>query len=321
MQDVTSLSSVEENSISTVIPFHRVDEFFFRAVTSCLDDFLPTDKLILVNDSPFSNLHVKELLTAREIDFRGRALIVRNKGKGVIDARNTALEICETHLLSFLDSDDVWIQGRRDRHLSILSSTMAPGVTSQILYICEHGVATGRSSIHHPQLKRLAGPASAYFPRIRTSSTTVRVSAAIQAGQFRHDEFECEDYGLWLRLQQEFGSILTDSRLGAKYTTHPLQISKAIGDSAIKRAKELTIHALKKSGIPSESRGSFNQKLLKSLENGGLLEVAFTGIVRPKRRLLSDLFSLRIVTLATWIFITAKIIEKNRCAKCSGKLN
>lgn len=303
--------------LTLAIPFHRIDSLLERAVESVVDDLTSNDELLLINDSPFSNILAEEFLASALGTLKSAVSIIKNDGKGIVCARNAALSNARFEVLSFLDSDDVWVPGRRERHLEFLRrNPEAPGVCSEILYLCVHGRYLGRSRLSQKLLRKYLNLELKLFPRIRTSSTSIRVESALKAGGFLESESDCEDFGLWLRLQKGGDQLLIDKAIGAKYTIHSGQLSAIIGSTATQRLRALTMSALIEEEKKSPSR--FSRSIIRSIDNGGFVDWALTGANFRSRQLYSDLLHPKLLLITIFLVVTAVVVRRQTCPVCSA---
>lgn len=307
------------NSLTAVIPFHRLDEYFHIAVKSCIEDLNPNDELLLINDSSFLEPEVLTWLkkaTGKELPMNVR--ILPNREGGIVAARNLSLSAAKSLFVSFLDSDDVWISGRRDRHLNILSENdRSPGVTSNVIYVCRHGSNIGSSRSfrvigeHLNEVLRL-------FPRIRTSATTVRVDFAKKVGAFKKSEYYCEDFGLWIRLQVAYGDFILDEISAAKHRIHVNQISNAIGANATKTVVELTLKQLKSTKVADFLDNKSWITKLNLSTNQGLIFFGLTGKIGNFWQTALDLCQPKLFVIAAYLLLTGRMWKQQQCKECKN---
>ncbi len=304
-------------SFTLAIPFHRLDSMLERSIVSVIDDLTQNDELLLINDSPYTNIIAEEFLASSLEKLKSTFSIVKTDTKGIVHARNVALTKARFDILSFLDSDDTWVTGRRARHLQLLrSNPSAPGVSSEIAYVCIHGRYLGRSRLAQRTLRRFLKTDLRFFPRIRTSSTSIRVASALKAGGFLKEESDCEDFGLWLRVQKYGIQLLIDQEVGARYTIHADQLSASIGTRANLRLRELTIMAIREAQKQSFSR--FHQSIIASIENGGVVDWALTGSDCKTRQLFCDVSNPKLMLLTLFLILTAVVAPRRTCPDCSA---
>lgn len=314
---VADLGSVDLlDRMSIAIPFHRLDSYLVNAIDSAAIDATAEDEILLINDSTRKSADVAAWLKSHDLKVESSLQFIENHIGGIVAARNLALQHSKNEVLSFLDSDDTWVIGRRDHHLSLLNlNPDVSGVSSNVRYVCSHGHELAESQIYHPVLLSMLGPISRFFPRFRTSSTTIKVSHAAEVGGFKDSEANCEDFGLWLRLQVHRGVILADKMVAANYTLHPDQVSHTLATKALETHKELTVAALKLATSASRAQWAAIRRITDAIDDGGILSwILGYSKLRPLRFIVS--FSPRVLLLALYLHRSARAYRKSRCLEC-----
>ena len=88
---------------STIIPTYNRASFLDAAILSVLDQMVPGDELIVVDDG-------SQDATPAVLDRYGdRIRVVQGGHQGAGRARNLGIEKAKNDLVAFLDSDDVWL--------------------------------------------------------------------------------------------------------------------------------------------------------------------------------------------------------------------
>ena len=96
-----------ELSISVVIPTYNRAHLIGRALASALQELLPQDEVIVIDDGSSDN--TQQIL--RKFDDP-RLSVVRQPNAGAGAARNHGARLATKTLLAFLDSDDEWLTGK-----------------------------------------------------------------------------------------------------------------------------------------------------------------------------------------------------------------
>lgn len=302
--------------MSVAIPFHRLDGYLIKAIKSVSGDCQLEDEILLINDSGENSDAVNTWMQSHKIEIPAQVRIIDNKSGGIVSARNIALKYSKNEYLSFLDSDDTWVSGRRDCHLAALkNSPEISGVSSNVRYTCPHGKNLSQSQISHPALEKLLSPIQSFFPRFRTSATTIRVSRAVAVGGFKESESACEDFGMWLRLHRDRGGMLADCSIGAHYTIHADQISNKIAGMALKTHQSLTLHALKESNLKQKRKRVAVRRIIKSIESGGLISLML-GYSQPRPLRFTDFSSPTLLLLGFYLHLTARSYRRSPCTDC-----
>lgn len=299
-------------TLSVVIPFHRDDCYLIQAIESTIQDLEPGDQIILVDDrrSPEDLLWQASLNNDKQISI----VYLKAHGQGPGQARNIGIENASHEFVSFLDSDDLWVKGRRGYHLRRLSkNSLIPGIASQVAYLCPHGMVLGRSYSPIPWLLLRLGSRGVLraFPRLRTSGVTIRKEILQSVGLFREDEELAEDYGLWLRIQLSFGSIAQSNRIGAFHRVHGGQVSRVIGNDAHSFAFSLSTQALRWVQFSTQKQQRLAAKILDLVEGDSLSNSILRGSLsslKPK--------SLLDLNLSTYFHLSARKFWRRECKQC-----
>jgi glycosyltransferase involved in cell wall biosynthesis len=121
-QSEHSVEAVDSGAISVIISAYNCAEFIGEAIRSVLEQSLPADEVIVVDDGSTDNL------SAALMPFRDRIMLVQQENQGQSAARNRGLRLCKGSYVVFLDGDDALPQGTlRDRH-AVLQRQPALGV-------------------------------------------------------------------------------------------------------------------------------------------------------------------------------------------------
>lgn len=209
-------------NVSVIIPFHRLDNYFYSAVDSALKNKGVNLDVVLVADVPmFPMVPLLESKYSLQHNLR----IVKNNGKGIVSARNTGLHFARFEYVASLDSDDLAHENRfflQARYLDAETECIAVG--SAVHYICPHDTllgirrysrrASSKSATRFPLLPKVAAPAVMF-----------RRSAVLAAGGYRPNFEYSEDHDLWTRLSIH-GTIHNLEGALTSYRIHAKQVSK-----------------------------------------------------------------------------------------------
>lgn len=108
----------DKPTVSVIIPVHNGERFLAEAIQSVLDQTLPPDEIIVVDDGSTDN--TARVITAfvQVAPTRMRAIYQVNQGPSV--ARNAGVASAVGDLLAFLDADDLWLPAKLARQVQIL---------------------------------------------------------------------------------------------------------------------------------------------------------------------------------------------------------
>lgn len=104
--------------VSVIMPVKNGENHIAEAIKSVQDQQLHDIELIIINDaSTDQTLQIVEA-SRDHLDFSIRLL--HAEGIGPAGARNRGLDIAQGEYITFLDHDDLWPQGRLQRHVEFL---------------------------------------------------------------------------------------------------------------------------------------------------------------------------------------------------------
>ncbi len=98
---------------SVILPTFNRARFLPDALDSIFIQGVPDVQVILVDDGSTDDTEAVVAAYGRGVHY------VRQKNSGVAAARNTGVSLATGRLISFLDSDDVWLPGKMKAELSI----------------------------------------------------------------------------------------------------------------------------------------------------------------------------------------------------------
>ena len=174
-------------------------EFLRPALDSMLNQTIPPDEIVLVEDGPLpDSLHeiVREYSSRAPGCFR---ILVNSSNLGLGLALRKGLEACRNELVARMDTDDISLPDRCEKQLAFFSShpstTILGGQIREFVDSPDSPVGERRVPETDEDLK--------VFLRSRSPFNHVAVmfkkSDVIAAGNYR-DWFCNEDYDLWIRL-------------------------------------------------------------------------------------------------------------------------
>lgn len=187
--DAHAASAVAAGRVSVVLPAYNRAATIERAVRSVLDQTVPVDEVIVVDDaSTDATAAIVEVLAVRD----PRVVLLRQpRNAGANAARNAGLDRATGDLIAFQDSDDVWVPDFVER----LAPHVPPG-----------GVAFGQARVTvDGRVRGLvpAGPVGdvrAVLCRRNVISTQTVIADAALLREVRFDPSlrRFQDWDLWL---------------------------------------------------------------------------------------------------------------------------
>ncbi len=118
-------------TVSVIIPVYNGERFLAEAIQSVLNQTLPPDEIIVVDDGSTdgSAAIVAALPSPPKIDL----ILVRQPNQGPAAARNRGIVLASGDLVAFLDADDLWQPEKLARQ--VVQLTQAPNIDAVICHV------------------------------------------------------------------------------------------------------------------------------------------------------------------------------------------
>ena len=260
------MEKAEKNPlVSVIIPTFNRGWILKEAVDSVLEQDFGDFELIVVDDGSTDN--TPDILGA----YQKNIIRVRQNNKGVSAARNRGIGLASGQLITFLDSDDLWLPKKLSAQVEFFHS-------NPDALICQTEEIWIRNCVRVNPKKKHRKPSGMIFSPslslclVSPSAVMIRRSLLESVGLFDEGLPACEDYDLWLRISCRYPIHLLDTPLIVKRGGHEDQLSCAPG------LDRFRIQSLKKiigSGQLSEDQRLAAIKILRgkcSIYAGGCLK-------------------------------------------------
>jgi glycosyltransferase involved in cell wall biosynthesis len=175
--------------ISVVIPAYNAARFLPRCLESVFAQTLKPDEVIVVDDGSTDN-------TAALAEELGARVISQPNG-GLSAARNTGIRNASSEWIALLDADDLWAPTKLERQAARIQPDTVLVYTG-IRIFDDNGIRSENPAIDAISAKKMLR----YRNPITPSTVLARREALLQNGGFREDIRACEDWEMWVRLQQ-----------------------------------------------------------------------------------------------------------------------
>lgn len=121
--------------VSVIIPVYKVERYIAETIESVLSQTYQNFEIIIVDDeSPDQSIEICRKFSDRRIK------IIQQKNRGLAGARNTGIRQSQGQYIALLDSDDLWLPEKLERHLNHLKSRPEVGVSfCRSVFIDENG--------------------------------------------------------------------------------------------------------------------------------------------------------------------------------------
>jgi teichuronic acid biosynthesis glycosyltransferase TuaG len=203
---------------SVIMPTHQAAAFIGGTIRSVLDQTCPDFEIVVLDNG--STDGTGEIVAAFG-DPRIRYAWQEDSGLPA-NSRNNAIRMAEGEYLAFLDADDWWSPSKLERVAAVLDADPTLDLVCHDVDIVD---PSGRVLVHRAYTLDGRDPYTQLLYRgcfLTTSATTLRRSAALEAGLFdeRRDFITVEDYDLWLRVARGGGRFLLLNETLGRYLQH-----------------------------------------------------------------------------------------------------
>lgn len=201
--------------VSVIMPVYNVEAYVADAVQSVLQQTYTNFELLIIDDeSPDRSIEICQQF------HDGRIQIIRQRNRGLAGARNTGIRYATGELLAFIDSDDMWLPQKLERHVAHLQQNPQIGVSfCRSAFIDDTGKPT--SYYQMPKLTGITSPLLLCRNPVGNGSAPVIRREVMDAIRFEMNLYgsvedfyfddrlrRSEDIECWIRI-----SILTDWQL------------------------------------------------------------------------------------------------------------
>jgi glycosyltransferase involved in cell wall biosynthesis len=208
--------------VSVIIPTYNRAWVLKEAIDSVLAQEFRDFELIVVDDGSTDN--TPQILESYAQDLT----VIRQPNRGVSAARNRGIVAANGRLISFLDSDDLWLPRKLSSQVNFFNSNPEAVINQTEEIWIRNGVRVNPKTRHHK-------PSGMIFEQslalclVSPSAVMMKRSLFDAVGLFDEDLPACEDYDLWLRISWRYPVHLIETPLIIKRGGHSDQLSKAPG--------------------------------------------------------------------------------------------
>ena len=213
--------------VSVILPVYNAENSLKDTIDSALSQSHLNLELIIIDDCSTDG----SLRIARQCAENDARIRVLNNcvNRSVAFCRNCGIEAARGEYIAFLDSDDIWVQDKLERQISLLIETGSQFTCASYDFIDSEG---------KPVLRPHYVPDKLDFQSILRENvilcSSVCVDAALLKEHIFRDDYYHEDYVLWLELFRLPIRIVTDRSI----LTHYLFINPSRSYNMLRSAKE-----------------------------------------------------------------------------------
>jgi teichuronic acid biosynthesis glycosyltransferase TuaG len=183
----------DDTLVSVIIPVYNCEKFIRQTIDSVLAQGFGPMEVILIDDKSTDS----SLAILQEYAKKNSNIVVHEQAEnaGAAVARNTGLALAKGRYIAFLDSDDIWLDGKLKAEMDLMTSENTPLVFTAMKVIDEDGKESGK-------IRKVPKKAT-YRTVLRNtviSTSTVLLDRKI-FGDFRMPLLRSgQDYATWLML-------------------------------------------------------------------------------------------------------------------------
>lgn len=207
--------------VTILIPNLNGMPYLERAIKSCLAQSYECKVLVVDNGSSDTSLEYLRKIEKTYPNFK----FMSEEITGISSALNFGLLHIDTKYVARLDADDEMVEDRISRQVAYLEENPDYIVVgSQLMYINEQGIETGKSLYPESQTDLIRY--FAFSNPIAHPSVMYRRDVILALGSYNPKTDGAEDLDLWLRCINA-GGIANLSLLLTRYRQHDLQVSRS----------------------------------------------------------------------------------------------
>ena len=222
-----------EGLVSVIMPAYNASGTIRQTIESVFIQTGVAWELIVIDDGSTDNTAktVQDLCLKEE-----KIKLIEKSNSGVADTRNVGIENAEGQYIAFLDSDDLWYEGKLKQQIKLLRETNAVMSYGSCDVINANGEHTGIVR-HVPE--RLTFNKALYGNRMPCS--TVVIDRSRLTKDLRFPKIGHEDYALWLSiLRGEYSDGLPQEAVGIRDTVAAYRQTEGALSGDKKRAARWT---------------------------------------------------------------------------------
>ena len=203
--------------VSIIMPCYNAQDYLEEAIHSVIQQHYKNWELIIINDKSLDNS--QEIIERYQAKDSRIVSLQNSDNVGAAQSRNRGIELARGDYISFLDSDDVWLEEKLSKQVALMQKEHIALCYSAYEVIDAQGVKT--STFHVPN--RLT-----YSDMLKTSTmgTLTTIYNAKTLGKYYFKEMGHEDYVMKLQLLKRVPFAQGIKEPLAKYRIHTKSLSR-----------------------------------------------------------------------------------------------
>lgn len=201
------------------MPAHNSEKFIHQSIQSVLSQTYQCWELIVVDDGSTDRTAniIEEFIKS---DNRIKYIRLQG-GRGVVAARQKAIDSARGRYIAFLDSDDLWLSDKLRIQLKFMRENNSKVSCTSYEQINEFGERNG---------KRIICPDIISYNRILLDCPVGNLTVIVDRAYIKHltvpDVDKREDFALWLNLSKSYGSVNGLNKVLAQYRIRSGSVSR-----------------------------------------------------------------------------------------------
>ena len=203
--------------VSIITPCYNAEKFLTETIESALTQTYENWEMLIVDDASMDN-SLKIITQYVEKDSRIK-LIKNESNLGSAKSRNRAIEVAQGEYIAFLDSDDIWLENKLEKQLTLMQNN-----NIYLSYSAYYTINDRGDTLSFFPVKEKIN----YHDMLKTSTigTLTTMYNARQLGKFYFETLGHEDYIMKLQILKAISYAEGINEALAKYRIHEQSLSR-----------------------------------------------------------------------------------------------
>lgn len=208
-----------QNLLSVIVPVYNAEKYVAKTLDSIVAQNYQNKEVIVIDDCSTDNSAKIIFEYVKKYNFITYHKMPSNSG--VAKARNKAIEIAKGRFIAFLDSDDIWEQGKLTQQLKLFENHKGTPLTYTALsYIDEQG-----AQIKGKRDVKESASYSFLLKNTMIATSTVIIDREVVPQIVMPNRRSAEDYSLWLSILKDYGDAYGINEALTRYRKSTTSIS------------------------------------------------------------------------------------------------
>jgi glycosyltransferase involved in cell wall biosynthesis len=191
--------------VSVIIPMYNAENTIIRCVESVVHQLPDNELEILITDDGSKDNSYDVIKHHIEENNYNNIHLFKQDNKGVSSARNNGIRKAKGKFIAFIDSDDIWLEGKLKHQIEIIEKYNVDFVGSLINYQPLGFPYKSKNGIYEVTFKKLLIKLAP-----QTSTALFKKELVDKVGMFHEYQRYGEDGNLWLRFSRVAKMVIID---------------------------------------------------------------------------------------------------------------